>query len=207
MSDQPQHDTVFDSDQQQLALLYGKALLGAARSLGQVGQVVDEFKDFVVQCLDRFPKFELALASPRISLEEKQLMLDRVIGGQMSQTLLNFLKVLCRRDRVQHTRAIQRAVEEMRDEEIGRMRVQVRSATQLNDTQRAAIRNELQQKFGKQAVLVEKVEPELLGGIVLRIGDEVFDGSIQGKLQQLRRAVATGVQHALRDRGESLLSP
>lgn len=206
MSDQPQHDTVFDSDQQQLALLYGKALLGAARSIGKVDQVVEEYKAFVVQCLDQFPKFELALSSPRISLDEKQQMLDRVVGGEMSKTLLNFLKILCRRDRVQHTRAIQRSVEEMRDEELGRLRVQVRSATKLTDPQRAAIGKQLQQKFGKQAVLVEKIEPELLGGIVLRIGDEVFDGSIQGKLQQMRRSVSSGIQRALRDKGESLVS-
>ncbi len=205
MNEQPQPETVFDSDQQQLALLYGKALLGASGSAGKVDEVVREFKAFVVQCLDAFPKFEAALASPRISLDEKQTMLDRVLSGNAGPTLVNFLKVLCRRGRVEHVRAIQRAVEEMRDEELGRMRVEVRCATALNDSQRQAISAQLKKSFGKEAVLVERIEPALIGGVILRIGDKVFDGSIQGRLEQLGRAVSVGIQKATRDKGHSLI--
>jgi len=206
MNDQPQPQTVFDSDQQQLALLYGKALLGAASSAGKVDEVVKEFKAFVVQFLDAFPKLEAALASPRISLDDKQKMLDRILAGKASSILLNFLKVLCRRGRVEHLRAIQCAVEEIRDAELGRMRVEVRSATPLDDSQRQSICSQLKKSFGKDAVLVEKVEASLIGGVILRIGDKVFDGSIQGRLDQLGRAVAVGIQRATREKGQSLMT-
>lgn len=205
MNDQPQPQTVFDSDQQQLALLYGKALLGAAGSLGKVEDVVQEFKTFVELFLDAYPKLEAALASPRISLDDKQRMLDRMLSGKVSPILLNFLKVLCRRGRVEHLRAIQGAVEEMRDEEMGRMRVEVRSATSLDDAQRKSIGAQLKKSFGKDAVLIEKVEPSLIGGVILRIGDKVFDGSIQGRLDQLGRAVAVGIQRATREKSQSLV--
>ncbi len=65
----------------------------------------------------------------------------------------------------------------------------------------------MRQTFGKEEiVLVENVDPSLLGGIVLRVGDKVYDGSVQGKLQNLKRAVTSGVEKAIRDQYSSLLS-
>ncbi|MEZ6078339.1 MAG: F0F1 ATP synthase subunit delta [Pirellulaceae bacterium] len=68
------------------------------------------------------------------------------------------------------------------------------------------MKHRLRDAFGIEAILLEVVDESLLGGIVLRIGDKVLDGSVLGKLQSIRTAVASGVQNAIRDRYESLLS-
>jgi F-type H+-transporting ATPase subunit delta len=198
------HSTVFEIEDEQVAALYSRALLNAAGD--RVDAIVHELEAVISECLDRFPKLEMTLASPRIGEDEKQSMIERIFNGKVDTTLLNFLKVLARRRRLGALRAIQRAASMLRDEQLGRLRVIVTSPQKLSDQQKNDIVAKLRTNFGKEAVLVEKIDPKLLGGIILRIGDHVYDGSVQGKLQTMRRAVASGVQRVIRDRYESLLS-
>lgn len=204
MEEQSKHETVFDIEEQLVAALYSKALLGAAGDRSD--QIADELESVVKDCLDRFPKLETALASPRITEEAKETMLNRVFQGKLDKTLLNFLKVLTRRRRLGALRAIQVATSALRDEKHGKVRVQVTSAQPLTDTQKSEIIAKLKTNLGKTAVLVEKIDPSLLGGLILRIGDRVYDGSALGKLQVLRRAVASGVERSIRDQFSTLLS-
>jgi F-type H+-transporting ATPase subunit delta len=204
MTEQPQHSTSLDSDDQQIGVLYGTALLDAAGS--QVDSVVSELGSVVTECLNQHPNLERALASPRITQEQKEEMLDRILSGRVQPTLLNFLKVLCRRGRIQSLRAIQVTATQMREEQLGKQRIIVTSAKPLDDTQRDGISSAFQAAYGKEAILVEKIDESLLGGVMLRIGDELLDGSVLGKLDAIRSAVVGGVQKAIRDQYESLQS-
>lgn len=204
MAEQPQHQTALDGDEQQVGALYAKALLGAAGS--KTDEIVSQLEAVVKECLDRFPALEQALGSPNIAQEEKEAMLDRIFGGKLDKLLLNFIKVLCRRGRAASLRAVQVTASTLRDEQLGRLHVQVTSALKLDDAQRSAIRAQLKQAFGKEAVLEEQTDSALLGGIVLRIGDKVYDGSVLGKMQQLRQSVLSGVQRSMRTKFDSLVS-
>lgn len=204
MTNVPQHETALDSDEQQVGALYAKALLGAVGP--NVDAIVAELESLVKECLNANPRLEQALASPRISQEQKEGMLDRIFSGKIDNNLLNFLKVLCRRGRIGSLRAIQVTASVLRQEQLGRMRVIVTTAQPLSAEQTAQIAAQLSKTYGKEAVLVERVDESLLGGIVIRIGDRVLDGSVLGKMASLRGAVATGVQKAIRDRFDSLLS-
>ena len=204
MADQTQHQTALDGDEQQVGALYAKALLGAAG--GKTDEIVSQLEAVVMECLNRFPALEQALGSPNIAQEEKEAMLDRIFGGKLDKLLLNFIKVLCRRGRAESLRAVQVTASMLRDEQLGRLHVQVTSALALDDAQRSAIRTQLKSAFGKDAVLEESIDAALLGGIVLRIGDKVYDGSVLGKLQQLRQSVLSGVQRSMRSNFDSLIS-
>lgn len=204
MTETPQHETALDSDQQQVGALYATALLGAVGD--SVDAIVAELEAVVSECLTIHPQLEQALASPRISLEQKEATLDRIFNGRIDGRLLNFLKILCRRGRIDSLRAIQVTATILREEQLGKQRVNVASAQALNDEQRAQIKQRLRDAYGIDAILLEVVDESLLGGIVLRIGDKVLDGSVLGKLESIRTAVASGVQKAIRDRYESLLS-
>ena len=204
MTDTPQHENALDSDQQQVGALYAKALLGSAGT--SVDAVVGELEAVVDECLTRHPLLEQALASPRISQEQKEAMLDRIFNGRVDTRLLNFLKILCRRGRISSLRAIQMTATVMREEQLGKQRVTVTSAQALSDEQKNQIMSRLHAAYNIDAILIEKIDASLLGGIVLRIGDKVLDGSVLGKMQSIRSAVANGVQKAIRDRYESLLS-
>lgn len=204
MAEQAQQETALDGDQQQIGALYAKALLGAAG--GKTDEIVSQLEAVVEQCLDRFPALEQALGSPNIAQEEKEAMLDRIFGGKLDKLLLNFIKVLCRRGRAESLRAVQVTASMLRDEQLGKLHVQVTSAFALDDPQRNAIRAQLKTAFGKEAVLEEKTDSDLLGGIILRIGDKVYDGSVLGKMQQLRQSVLSGVQRSIRSNFDSLIS-
>lgn len=200
----PAHPTALDNDEQQVGALYGKAILGAAGS--EVDEIVSQLTAIVHECLNRHPALESVLASPRVSQSDKEGLIDRVFQGQIHESLLNFLKVLCRRGRIGSLRAIQVCATEMRDQQLGRVRAVVTSAFELTDSQRDMIRSQFGQKLGKQLVLLEKVDPTLLGGVSVRIGDQVYDGTVQGKLSAIRAAVTSGIQKAIRDQYSSLLS-
>ncbi len=204
MADQTQHQTALDGDEQQVGALYAKALLGAAG--GKTDEIVSQLEAVVQECLNRFPALEQALGSPNIAQEEKEAMLDRIFGGKLDKLLLNFIKVLCRRGRAESLRAVQVTASMLRDEQLGRLHVQVTSALALDDAQRSAIRTQLKSAFGKDAMLEESIDAALLGGIVLRIGDKVYDGSVLGKMQQLRQSVLSGVQRSMRSNFDSLIS-
>ncbi|MEZ6138269.1 MAG: ATP synthase F1 subunit delta [Pirellulaceae bacterium] len=205
MTDEQPQETVLDVDQQQVGALYAKALLGSAGN--SVDTIVSELEAVVNECLSQHPRLEQALASPRISQEQKEGMLDRIFSGRVDSKLLNFLKILCRRGRIDSLRAIQVTATTMREEAMGKTRMHVKSAHPLNDQQRKQIADKLSQVYNTQAILIEEVDESLLGGIVIRIGDRVLDGSILGKMNSIRTGVASGVQKAIRDRFETLLSP
>ncbi len=204
MDEQPKHQTALDSDDQQIGALYAKALLGAAAS--HVDEILSQFEAVVFECLDPFPQLELSLASPKISSDEKEAMLARIFSGKIDVLLLNFFKVVCRRGRGASLRAIQVTATQIRNTQLGRQSVQVSSSQPLTATQKEAIAQQLKQSFGKEALIEEKVDPTLLGGIVLRIGDRVYDGSVRGKMQQMREAVLSGVQRSLRQNFDSFMS-
>lgn len=204
MTEQAKHETALDSDEQQIGGLYAKALLSSAGD--SVDHIVYELESVVRECLDAHPALETALDSPRISQEHKEGMLDRIFRDRIDGRLLNFLKILCRRDRISNLRAIQQTTTLLREEQCGKMRVIVTSAHPLSDDQRNHIAHQLQQSYGKEPVLVERTDPSLLGGIVLRIGDEVLDGSVQGKFDSIQAAVEKGVQSSVRERFDSLMS-
>ena len=204
MTETAQHQTALDGDQQQVGTLYAKALLGSAGE--HADHIVAELEAVVNECLSQHPQLEQALASPRISQEQKEGMLDRIFNGRVDSRLLNFLKILCRRGRIDSLRAIQVTATIMREEQLGKQRVTVTSAQPLDDQQREQIKHSLRQTSGIDAILIEKLDPTLLGGIVIRIGDKVLDGSVLGKLRSIRSAVASGLQKAIRDRYESLMS-
>lgn len=199
------HPTALEGDQQQVGRLYGQAILGAAGA--RADEIVEQLKAVVEEGLTAHPTLEAALASPRISQEQKEGMIDRIFQGRVDPIVLNFMKVLCRRDRISSLRSIQITAAELRDEALGRVRVRVTSAQPLTDQQRSDIDTRLGQMLGKEIVLQERVDASLLGGIIIRIGDQVFDGSILGKFAAIRSSVIHGIHRAVRDQYESLLSP
>jgi F-type H+-transporting ATPase subunit delta len=198
------HSTVLDSDSQQVGELYGRAVLAAAG--GDSEEVVAQLNSIVSECLDAFPYLESVLSSPRIGQQEKEAIIDRIFRGRVNGKLLNFLKVLCRRGRIASLRGIQARTSELFDEQSGRIRLLVTTAVPLDDHQREQIAKAVGDKLGKTVRIEERVDPALLGGLLLRIGDQVYDGSILGKMNSLRVSVSSGIQKAIRETGASLLS-
>ena len=189
--------TVFDSDEQQIGEIYATALLGAVAK-DKIDQVVDEFESFVSGVLDKHPALDVAIANPKLSVESKNEMLDRIFKGKMDNTLLTFLKVLGRRQRLGSLRAIQKAASRLADETAGRVRAVVTVSDQLSADAQRTLTEKLSAIFKKEVRIAVKVDQNILGGLVVRIGDTVFDGSVDGQLKSLHKLVSQRAENAVR---------
>jgi F-type H+-transporting ATPase subunit delta len=181
----PRRKTI-DPSQQQVGRLYAKALLAASEKAKATDQVAADFEALVVEVLDRHPKLEAILAAGVIDPQEKVGILDRVFAGRISPLLLNFLKVVAQHNRLDAMRAIHRSIQDAQDELRGRIAVEVRSPGPLGRRVADDLVERLTRTMGGQPRLVLEEDPELVGGLVMRIGDTVFDGSLATQLRRLR---------------------
>jgi F-type H+-transporting ATPase subunit delta len=177
----------FDLAKTRVARIHATALLGVAQDSGQAESLLAELGELVDHVVTRFPQFELILGSPRVSVEEKSALLDRVLRGRVSDLLLRFLQVVARHQRLDALRQIRRAAQEMYDEQRQRVRVLVTTAVALDGPLIDRIRHLLSEKLGREVVLETQVRPELIGGLIVRVGDTVFDSSIANQLSRMRR--------------------
>jgi F-type H+-transporting ATPase subunit delta len=197
--------TVFDSEEQHVGQVYAKALLQAATAASKVDTVVDQLESLVRDVMEKNQGMDIVLSNPKRSVEEKMGFLDRVLGSKMDVTLLNFLKVLCRRHRIQHLRAISRSATELRDEMAGRMQVFVTTSAPLDSNSESALASKLKSTFRKDVRIIAKVDPTIIGGLIVRIGDTVFDGSIDGQLKVLRRDLNSRAEAAIRVQADQMI--
>ena len=196
-----------DVGKQHIGSVYAEALLRATEKAGQTEAVLAELDDFLREVLDVFPDFEQILSSHLVSHEEKEGLLDRTVGGQASPTLLNFLKVVSRHDRLDLLRAIRRQAHEQYDKLRGNIRVRLSTATPLDDRLADQIAASLAGFLGGRPILERVVEPGLVGGIVVRVGDTVYDGSIANQLQTLRQQMIHRSAHEIQSRRDRFRSP
>jgi F-type H+-transporting ATPase subunit delta len=180
------HDTVFDTGQQYLASVYAKALLAASENAGETEAVLEGLQSLVDDVLEQAPGLESTLASPRVPLEAKEKMLQAAFAGRTPATFLTFLKVICRRGRFDCLRAILRATRKQYNELRNRVEVQVSTADPLNAEDLEATTNQLRIALGRDVDVQVNIVPDLIGGLVIRVGDTVYDGSVANRLKKLR---------------------
>lgn len=192
-------ENVFDDEQQYVGEVYAKALIGAASKAGVLDAACGQLTSIIRDVLDKQPKFEAALISPKVSAESRFRLLDKAFGGRADKTLLTFLKVLCRRGRLGFLRAIERAASRMVDDAQGRKRIVVTTATPMPESDQNALKQQLKNMFRSEVSITYVVQPSILGGVIIRDGDTVYDGSVDGKLQLLKKATVGRAEQAIRE--------
>ena len=183
-----------------IANVYAQAFLEEAEIAKQSAVLLAELDSFVTDVLDRHPKFEAVICSIMISHEEIAGLLDRVLGGRVSPLLLNFLKVVSRHGRLDCLRAIHYSVHALYDVLQNRVRVRLTTATPLMAELASRIRIALRAQLEGEPVLELAVDPELIGGAVLRLGDTVYDSSIANQLHIIRQQMMDRSAHEIQSR-------
>ena len=202
----PKHEKVMDVTVEQLARVYAKAFMGVAAKTSNTEALVEELKAIVTDVLDRFPKLEEVLKSSLVSPEEKEALLDRVFGKAASIHVTNFLKVLARHGRLELLRPISRQAEKLFTEQSGVADVDVRVAAKLDDEIRKVIEARVEKAIGKKPRCHVTIDPNLIAGIVVRVGDRVFDGSLKTHLENARRAMIDRATDQLETRPDRFFS-
>ena len=185
----PQHETVMDVTEEQIARVYAQAFMGVANKSPSVGDLVNELETVVNEVLTPYPHFEQVFRSGLVSHANKVEIIDRVLGGRVSAPMLNFLKVLSIHGRLGLLRTIRRLVNKIYAAERGMTDVQVRVAKELDPVLRSELLEKLRTTLGKDPVLNITVDPAIIGGIILQVGDRVFDASISTRLEYARRNI------------------
>jgi F-type H+-transporting ATPase subunit delta len=200
MSDSNAIETIFDDESMHVGQVYAKAILAAAAAEGKVDIVVDQLESLVVDILNNQPVLAAFFADPKKSIEEKVVFIDKAFGHSAEACLIKSLKVIARRRRLAMLPSIQQAVAKMRDEALGRMPVLVTSASPLSQEAINGLRDRLKQILNADVSVSTKVDPAILGGLLVRVGDTVFDGSVDGRLEQMRKATKAKAEQTMREK-------
>jgi F-type H+-transporting ATPase subunit delta len=179
-----------------VARVYADAFLNAIPA-DQTGEALEEFRSFVEDVLDKQADFSRLLLSGTVSRDVKLALIDRVLTGRASDLFTNFLRVLARHDRLDLLPLILAQSEMEYEKRSGRGRVQVVSAQPLSDSVLEKIRERLAAQLSFQPVLEPAVDPDILGGLRIRVGDTVYDGSLRARLKQLTARVRERSLHEI----------
>ena len=175
-----------DPSAMQIARVYAKSFLGAAVSTIGVEAALEEGQSFIDDVLKRNPDFERLLVSPTINKLDKLKLIERVVTGRGSEFITSFLKVLARHDRLDLLPNILNAARIQNERATGRKRVSVKTAKPLSEESRKAISDKLRSAFAFEPILEAETDPSLIGGMVIRVDDTVYDSSLRTRLKQLR---------------------
>jgi F-type H+-transporting ATPase subunit delta len=165
-----------DVGREHVGAVYAEALLAVTEKAGTTDALVDVFDAVVSDVLDPFPEFERILDSALISHEQKVAILDHVLGPRVPAVFLDFLKVVSRHDRMDCLRAIHAATHVLYDELRGRVPVELVTPVPIDDALAGRLDGRLHELLGGQPILSRRVDPELIGGAVVRVGDTIYDG-------------------------------
>lgn len=173
---------------QEAARAYAEALFEVAKEKGKLDAIRDELAQFAdAVAADR--ELQVFLFSPYFSTAEKVAGLKRAVSGAEPE-LLNFLELAIEKHRMPEIFRIRRQFEELWKRENRRIDVTVTSAVELDAAVVARIGEEIERQTGRQVVPASRVDEEILGGIVLQVGNMVLDASIRNRLEKLRKSVA-----------------
>lgn len=165
---------------------HAQALFEIAKERGKVEEWKEELGGLVGIAED--PELLSALEDPRIDLEEKLRIVNEGVRD-LDPLLRNFLFLLIARRRLKLLPEIAEEYRRLADEYLGFGYAEITTAVPLSDEEKELIAKRLSEIFGKKIILATKVDPEILGGFVARIGDLVIDGSVKGRFEQLREAL------------------
>jgi F-type H+-transporting ATPase subunit delta len=178
---------------QRIARVYAEALLDLAQDKGDLGRVVDDLHA-VRELFDKDPTFRMFFSTHRLERHEKQRILKDALQDKIGRNVLGLLHVLVDKRRELLIDNIVDEFDRFKDIREGIRHAYVTSARPLDEDQTADIRRRLEASTGLQITLHERVDPKLLGGLVVKLGDRIVDGTVRRRLQKLRRAIVHGTE-------------
>jgi F-type H+-transporting ATPase subunit delta len=173
-----------------VARIYAETLLRLAereQAIEDVDAGVAKLAELLAQD-ERFARF---LAAPQIAASAKRAVVERALGDRLPPALVRFLRLVIEKHREPMLGEILGAWRELQDVRANRMTATLVTAAAVDDAMREGVRVALEGVTGKHVVLGVEVEPALLGGVVIRFGDTVVDGSIRSRLAALRQRLRT----------------
>jgi F-type H+-transporting ATPase subunit delta len=195
------------SSERRLATVYAEALLDVADQRGEADEIGRELESVVREVLAESPEVERTFASPVVRRGVKEKLIDDAFKGKVSDLLFNFLHVLNSKDRLLLLRHVVAAYRDLLDQRHKRLRVRVRSAVPLDESHTETLRQEIAQATGLEPVISARVDPDLLGGMIVQIGDQVFDSSVRTRIDTIRNQLLARSSYEIQTGRDRFSSP
>jgi F-type H+-transporting ATPase subunit delta len=175
---------------EELAQVYARSLFQVALEKGRLDELREQLVQFA-DALDQQRDLAVFFFSPYFSTKEKQQALGGLLQGA-DEIFVNFLKVLIENHRMPVIFRIRQEYERLWEEENRMLPVEITSAIALDEDTTASLGRTIGERAGRKVTLAARVDPDILGGIIIRVGNSILDASIRNRLEQLRRHVAQG---------------
>jgi F-type H+-transporting ATPase subunit delta len=170
--------------------MYARALFQAAKEADRLEVVQEELADFV-HATREVPELGALLSNPQLDPRAKAAALEDLLDGA-DELVRNFLLLLVEKGRAAQLDEMNREFEAMVAQEARRLTVELTTAYELSDDEAGAIVGQIEKASGRAVDATRRVDPELIGGIVLQAGSMRVDASVRGRLERLRHELARG---------------
>jgi F-type H+-transporting ATPase subunit delta len=174
---------------EEIASVYARSLFEVAKETDKLDEVREQLGQFA-DALESERELQVFFFSPYFSSEEKKDGLGKVLEGA-NPAVLNFFELLVEKHRMPALFRIRRTYDQLWEHENRLLPVEITSAIELDDEIAQRIGDQIGQQTGQRVELTKTVDPEILGGLVLRVGNSILDASIRNRLENLRKNVAT----------------
>lgn len=193
---QVRHATVMDDETRHVSRVYAEALYTAAESVNDVEGVLGELEAVIGGVFEADPGLEAYLASGT-SRDRKGESIRKAFEGRATPTFVNFLGVLNGHDRLGMLRPIAEAFRDLFDRKHRRVPVHVRSAIPLTDTERGRLVADIREVADIEPILEESIDPSILGGLIVRVRDWVYDASVRTRLETIKDQLIERSSHGI----------
>ena len=198
--------TVLDDTARSIAFVYAEALYNAALAKSESDSVLGELLE-IGKVIDSNPRLLGIFSTPVISRDEKAKLLKDLFLSRSSSIVSNFLMVLNEHDRLELIAAVVDQFEELDQARKNQVKVQVITAVSVSSSQEGQIAVELEKKLGKKPIVTFKVDESILGGMIVRSGDWLWDDSLKNRLSSLRNQLIERSTYEIQSGRNSFSSP
>ena len=171
--------------QNQIAKKYSQALFSLAEENNEFVKFKEELNE-INEAISEHDELRNVFFHPRIEIKEKKKILEKIFSEKFSKDILNFLNLLIDKRRIFYIEAIIEQFNNLVNKREDILEVEVVSAIELEEKLQNKLEGKLEDELNYEVILKNVVDPEILGGLILKIGDKIIDGSIQNELNTLK---------------------
>ena len=167
------------------AKIYANALVGLN---ADKNSVINDLTQ-IIEVIEQSDDLRAILSNSSVNFNKKKEILSEIFGGKIDEKLINFLYILTEKNKINLLGEILKSFEQISAENSGISVVEIISATELNQDYKNRIIQKLEQKLGKKVEPYWNIEPEIIGGLIFKIGDTVIDSSLKNKIENFSKVM------------------
>ena len=178
-------------NESKVSVRYANSLLGSATEKGSLNKVAKDM-ELVYSVIKASGELSRTLSSPIVKAQIKSSILEEIFKKKISKETMDFLKFVVEKNRENLLESIVNKFLELRDQKLGIVNVNVRSAVELGDDQKKKLKEKFEKLLNKKVRFNFTVDPDVVGGFVAKVGDTVYDASLKNQLEVLKKRFLKG---------------